>query len=118
MNTALEAGWDAVGYDLNHGLVEAANRHWGFKACKAGRLEEIEEAFAGAFDAVLTNQVFEHFQRPLETGMKLVGLLKAGGVLYIEVPNVRRPREWFQRGATLDPTAHWCHFQTATMKAH
>ena len=43
-------------------------------------------------------------------------LLKPGGVLLIDVPNVHQPQEWFSRGQTLDPTSHWCHFSTVTLR--
>jgi len=52
-----------------------------------------------------------------QDGRLLVRLLKAGGLLYVDVPNVNQPREWFQRGRTLDSTSHWCHFSTRTLGA-
>jgi 2-polyprenyl-3-methyl-5-hydroxy-6-metoxy-1,4-benzoquinol methylase len=117
VHEAIVRGWEAVGHDLNRGLVAAANRHWGFDALHTGPLEEFITQRPGPYDALLSNQVFEHLQRPLEVGEHLVRLLKPGGLLYLDVPNVRQPREWFQRGVTLDPTSHWCHFSSTTLPA-
>jgi 2-polyprenyl-3-methyl-5-hydroxy-6-metoxy-1,4-benzoquinol methylase len=115
VHTALHEGWDAIGYDLNGGLVAAANDHWQFSALQTGPLEEFYTKYTGAFDAIISYQVFEHLQEPLITGKRLFSLLKPGGILLIDVPNVFQPGEWFSKGRTLDPTAHWCHFSTATL---
>jgi len=115
---ALRAGWDATGLDLNQGLVEAANAHWGFHALRSGTLDEFGGAARPAlFDAVVTSQVFEHLQSPVTVGRQLVSLLRRGGVLYIDVPNVAQLAERLHRGRTLDPTAHWNHFSLTTLKA-
>ena len=113
---AVDEGWDAVGLDLNRGLVEAANSHWGFDAIVAGHLDQFAASNKGSFDAVMANQVLEHIQKPVDLGRTLVSLLKPSGVIYIDVPHVHCPAEWFNRGKTLDPTAHCNHFSTRTLR--
>ena len=112
---AIRLGWEAVGHDLNRGLVAAANRRWDFNALHSGSLDDFALAKEGSFDAVVSNQVFEHLCRPVETGRKLVSMLRPGGVLYLDVPNVGQFRERWKRGDTLDPTAHVNHFTPATL---
>ncbi len=115
VNEAKKAGWDAVGLDLNRGLVQAANAHWKFDALKSGFLDEFIASNQTSFDAIVSNQVFEHLQDPVKIGCQLVGLLKPGGCILIDVPNVFQLGEWRKRGQTLDPTSHWSHFSAKTL---
>ena len=117
VNTAIEMGWDAVGLDMNRGLVSAANQHWGFDALESGSLEEFFAGDHRYFDAIVSNQVFEHLQDPVKVGTMLVDRLKPGGVFLIDVPYVNQPQELMSRGKTLDPTSHWCHFSRKTIKS-
>lgn len=117
VHTACNEGWDATGYDLNAGLVEAANRHWNFNALQTGSLPEFYAANANRFDVIISFQVFEHLQEPLVVGRDLFRLLRPGGILLIDVPYVHQPGEWLSRGKTLDPTSHWCHFSIKTLSA-
>ena len=109
-------GWDAVGTDLNHGLVVHANGYWKFDALRPGSLEEFLTTRPSPFDAVVTSQVFEHLQDPVTIGRQLRQLLKPGGLLYIDVPNANQLKEWFHPGVTLNPTAHWNHFTVSTLR--
>jgi SAM-dependent methyltransferase len=109
------AGIDAVGLDLNQGQVEAANAHWKFDALRSVDLDVFVETRPEPFDGIVSNQVFEHLQSPLVTGLKLVSLLKPGGLIYLDVPYVYQPGEWLSRGKTLDPSSHWCHFSLRTL---
>jgi len=115
VHEAIHIGWDAVGLDLNEGLVAAANRHWGFEALFSGTIDEFAAGGHGLFDVIVSDQVFEHLQDPLGVGRTLVSLLRPGGVLYLDVPNARQPGEWSSRGSTLDPTSHWNHFTLETL---
>ena len=113
--TGLKEGWDAKGYDLNVAGMEEANRYWKTNVFEAGTFESYLDRYAGTFDAVIALQVFEHLAQPVELGKQVVKLLKKGGVLLIDVPNVRQLGEWRSKGSTLDPTAHLCHFSTRTL---
>lgn len=115
VKTAIDDGWNAIGYDLNTGLVEAANRHWKFNKLETGSLDAFYDRYPKTFDAIIAFQVFEHLQEPLVTGAKLASLLRPGGVLLVDVPYVHQPGELLNRGSTLDPTAHWCHFSIKTL---
>lgn len=119
VHEAHRQGWNAIGLDVNDGLVAAANAHWGFTALVSGSLDQMLASPPDPFDVIVTSQVFEHLQRPVEVGRQLVSLLKPGGLLYIDVPNVRQLGERLSlaRGRTLDPTAHWNHFSLTTLSA-
>lgn len=116
VDEAIRRGWDATGLDLNRGLSQAANRRWGFNALQGGSLEECISQGVQPFDAIISNQVFEHIRRPVETGKTLVSLLRQRGVIYIDVPNAGQVTELLHRGRTLDPTAHFNHFTIASLR--
>ena len=113
---ARSEGWDAMGTDLNRGLVTRANTFWRFDALYPGSLEEFLAVTREPFDAVVTSQVFEHLQDPIHMGRQLRRLLKPRGLLYIDVPNAYQLKEWVKPGTTLDPTAHWNHFTLPTLR--
>jgi SAM-dependent methyltransferase len=111
---AKDEGWSAVGVDLNEALIDAANVHWGFNDLYKMTLEELLKT-GWKFDAIYSNQVFEHLRRPVEVGVALTTLLAPGGLIYLEVPNANRIREFVSRGQTLDPTSHFNHFTVETL---
>jgi 2-polyprenyl-3-methyl-5-hydroxy-6-metoxy-1,4-benzoquinol methylase len=115
---AVESGWDAIGLDLNRGMVQAANERWKFDRLRTGFLEDFVNENKNPFDVIVSNQVFEHLQDPVGLGRTLVNsLLKPGGLILIDVPNAYQPQEVLSRGKTLDPTSHWCHFSRKTLSA-
>jgi SAM-dependent methyltransferase len=112
----LQRGHQALGHDLNAGLVAAANAHWKFNALHSGHLDDFFSTHPGPYGAIMANQVMEHIQRPGDVGRQIVSHLDAGGLFYVDVPYVHQPGEWFRRGRTLDPTSHWNHFSIRTLK--
>lgn len=142
--TSLSEGWDALGIDLNKGLIKAANRYWkgeclgrGWQGARmelgdklAGavmRFREIDRFFAASteafarenaesFDVVNSSQVLEHLVSPSRTISDLAKMLKRGGLFIADVPNIRCWRERMNRGSTLNPTAHLYYFDRSTMK--
>ncbi|MEW5724951.1 MAG: class I SAM-dependent methyltransferase [Thermodesulfobacteriota bacterium] len=85
LEVAREAGWDAVGLELNRKAVAHAREVLGLDV----REQVLEEAgFAPAtFDAVTMWGVIEHLKRPVETLREIVPLLKPGGVFLTFSPN-------------------------------
>jgi 2-polyprenyl-3-methyl-5-hydroxy-6-metoxy-1,4-benzoquinol methylase len=51
----------------------------------------------GRFDAVVATHVIEHFFEPVEAMRKMRRLLKPGGLLVLETPNIFRPKVGFRR---------------------
>ena len=142
--TALSEGWDAVGIDLNEGLIEAAGRYW--KGLPLGRgwgnarmesggrlaetvrrhreegrlfstsLHDLAKEHAGPYDIVNSSQVLEHLVSPMGTVALLAGMLRRGGWLVADVPNIRCWRERVRRGSSLDPTAHLYYFDLRSIR--
>ena len=78
------------GYDDVQGIelsLEACERAWG-RGLKVfhGTLDEFETD--QRFDMVFMSHVIEHVLDPVATVTKIASLLKPGGVLYLETPNV------------------------------
>ena len=51
----------------------------------------------GQFDAVVATHVIEHFFEPVDAMKKIHRLLKPGGLLVLETPNILRPKVGFHR---------------------
>jgi SAM-dependent methyltransferase len=67
-------GRQAYGLDIRHGSFDAVDLP------------------AGAFDLVTALRVLEHVEGPREDLVRIRTLLKPGGLLYLEVPDVWKPR--------------------------
>jgi 2-polyprenyl-3-methyl-5-hydroxy-6-metoxy-1,4-benzoquinol methylase len=84
VEAARDAGWDAVGLDLNPSAVEFG-RARGLDL-RAVALEDAGLA-PGSFDAVSLFDVLEHLLDPVRILRACVHLLKTGGILFLYVPN-------------------------------
>lgn len=104
---AKAAGFDVMGLELSRGLAEYVTRTYGIPVHQ-GLVED--PAFADErFDVILSSQVFEHLLDPQATLHTVRGHLNPGGLLLIEVPNLRDVREQLSRGRTMDD-AHLFYF--------
>lgn len=83
---AREAGWQVVGVDMDSNAVA--------KACELG-LEvyqgstEIFDAETASFDAITISHVIEHVHEPRELLFTAQRLLRPGGTLYLDTPNIQ-----------------------------
>ena len=107
--------WELEGIDFSEEAVRRC-REKGFRA-EATRIEDFESA-DGAFDAVITMQLLEHLDDPRAALARVAALLRPGGVLVLETPNVGgldyrlfRGRYW---GMYHFPR-HWNLFSTAAL---
>lgn len=92
-------GWEAVGQDVfeNAGWM-AKEFSIPVKICSVGKLKDIP---LGNFDLITAWHVLEHMHKPKELASTAGALLKSGGRLIIEVPNlsaverhIAGPRWW------------------------
>ena len=97
-------GAKVVGYDYGPALVEFG-RGLGMDL-RVGSIDDVE---GGEFDLIVLSHVVEHFLDPIGEVQKLAALLKDGGMVYIEVPNVRH----FCLGGLQN--AHNYYFSPATL---
>jgi 2-polyprenyl-3-methyl-5-hydroxy-6-metoxy-1,4-benzoquinol methylase len=89
---AKEAGFRVFGTEFSDQYAEVAKRAASAEHIYIGRLQEID--FGNKmFDAVSLWHVFEHLPDPLPTLVSLKGLVKPGGLISIEVPNVEQNRK-------------------------
>jgi SAM-dependent methyltransferase len=82
------ASWRLAGIEIGAGAARrAAGR--GFEV-RSGDFEEVSLAgWEESFDCALLHHVIEHVRRPREALRRLGGLLRPGGLLSIETPEVR-----------------------------
>ena len=85
LRSASDAGWRSCGCDPDPKSVERA-RKGGFEV-RLGGIESWADA-PGAFDAITLNHVIEHVHDPLAEIAQASRLLRPGGMIYIETPNV------------------------------
>lgn len=82
---ARDAGWVAVGLEPD-AQAAATARQRGFDV-QVGSLAELADAPA-SFDAITLNHVIEHVHQPAETLGAVFKLLRAGGSVHLETPNI------------------------------
>jgi 2-polyprenyl-3-methyl-5-hydroxy-6-metoxy-1,4-benzoquinol methylase len=113
---AREAGWEAAGIDFDAKAVAGARRR-GLDVSLGG-LESVADR-AGQYDAVTLSHVIEHLHDPAGALRTIRHILKPGGRLYVETPNLdsigRRlyGRHW--RG--LEPPRHLVLFNRPGLAA-
>lgn len=111
---ARSAGWDVVGVDLDPKAVEAACSQ-GLDV-RLGGVEELDPADE-QFDVITLAHVIEHVHHPVELLRACYRLLKPGGVLWIDTPNIASEGCWLF-GANwlhLDPPRHLVLFNLESM---
>lgn len=104
-----QAGFDAAGVEPNRGfqaysseMLRARVRH--------GGIEDV--ARMGIIDAVLLVHVIEHFGSPREALDRIHAMLRPGGLLYVECPNLAAP---FATRARLFHRAHTFNFTPSSL---
>jgi len=115
VHEAARAGWNAYGVELNSTRAEAANVYWGTDRILSWNLDTLKMHFGAYFDVINASQVFEHLTDPLGTARDLAALLKVGGILSLDVPNVGSFRYRLRGRAAFRPTAHLYHFSAKSL---
>lgn len=84
LREALQRGWDAKGIDPSRESIEYLRRTIG----DAGIRGTLEDCSPGErYDAVTMINVLDHLAEPWNDVTRAAGLLRAGGLLYMRVPN-------------------------------
>jgi SAM-dependent methyltransferase len=113
---AAAAGWEAVGLDTDPVAVDLARRR-GLQV-RAGRVEDLTDE-RESFDVVTCSHVIEHVHDPRQLLASIYGLLRPGGLLWLDTPNIgslghrRFGRHWLG----LDPPRHLVVFSAGALLA-
>lgn len=115
VEAARDAGWDAVGIDLNPSAIEFG-RARGLDL----RIAALEDAglAAESFDAVSLFDVLEHLLDPVRTLRASIRLLKAGGIIFLYVPNYDSASRLLMGSAAhfIWPTHHLNYYTPVTIR--
>jgi SAM-dependent methyltransferase len=79
-------GWDAEGCEPNHWMAEWGSRHYGIRIRKGDLLEQTYEM--GSFDVITLWDVIEHTTDPGAVLARCRELLRPGGVLVVNYPDI------------------------------
>ncbi len=111
----LSAGWDAYGVEVDREAAERARRIAGERVL-AGAFEP--GLFTpGSFDLITLGHVLEHLSSPSRALSEVAQLLKPGGWLAIEVPNMNslEARVLGGHAYQLELPRHFYHFTAETL---
>lgn len=115
VSAAAEAGYTAQGVEPSAAQARAAGDRG--LAVRHGTLADLASG-PETFDVVCAWHVLEHLPRPRDAVAQMRALLRPGGLLFLEVPNIgsiaatRRGTTW----AHLDPGAHVAHYDPSTVR--
>jgi len=110
-------GWQVAGVDFNEAAAVAAKKYYDIDVF-VGKIEDAPFAPA-AFDFIRMSHVIEHLPSVLDSMKHIASLLKPGGVIYIETPNIeafsfKQSREYWY---PLECPRHLFLFSPATLRA-
>jgi len=86
LQVAIARGWQAEGIDVAGEMVHHGREKIGLSVQHA-TLEQAKLDL-GAFDCIVLNHVLEHVRDPVAALRRVAGLLRPGGVVRVEVPNL------------------------------
>jgi len=109
-----DAGWQAVGIDADEKAVDVARRR-GLDA-RLGGIELFADE-AECFDAVTLSHVLEHLHDPARLLRAAHRLLKPGGVVFIDTPNIQScgARRWGVHWRGLETPRHLVIFSRSAL---
>lgn len=115
---AKESGWTAIGIDLDKNAVDVGRQKFKIDL-RWVRLEKAQFK-SESFDVVVLSHTFEHIPQPKKLINEIRRILKKGGILIMEVPNIEglpvkmqkiRGENWYG----FDPRHHLWHFSPQTI---
>jgi len=90
-------GWEVVAIEPDPRTIEHLRRVVGIEAVAADLLTLSSEDLDGTFDLITFNKVLEHVEDPVPLLAHARGLLKVGGVCYVELPDMEAATEGPER---------------------
>ena len=86
LSIAKKRGWEAYGLEPSANFARFASEEYGLNI-NSNPLEKAKDPDS-CFDAVVLNMVLEHISNPREFLAEVKRILRKGGLLFIEVPNM------------------------------
>jgi len=111
------SGWQVEGTDFSPEAARRASERLGGKTIHVGQIEHLDLG-SHQYDLVTLWDVLEHLYQPLDSLRRVHSLLKPGGVLIVNVPNLDSVeskllgRHW----GHLDIPRHLWHFTPSTLR--
>ncbi len=116
LHSAAHRGWKAVGTEVSEPAVRFARRQLGLRV-ELGDLLSLPPFEDGPFDVITLFDVIEHLSRPDRYVHRIHQLLRPGGLLYLETPNVRAlPRYLLGKRWSIFHGLHRYYFQPGTIE--
>jgi SAM-dependent methyltransferase len=115
LQVAREAGWQTFGVDFDHKAVSCA--HALDLNVLLGGIEQFSDK-ENFFDVITIGHVIEHVHDPKEVLMEVHRLLKPGGILWIETPNISSVGHsyWGRYWRGLEPPRHLVLFNYGSLR--
>ncbi|MGB2925067.1 MAG: class I SAM-dependent methyltransferase [Limnothrix sp.] len=117
LNIAQEKNWTIAGQELSSEAAISANQMLGHNCVQSGDLS-ILNLPAEFYDVVTIYHVIEHLISPIEMLQKIHKLVRPGGLVFVETPNIGglgakiQKEKWSQ----IMPPEHINYFQPASLK--
>ncbi len=87
LSQAKERGWRCTGLDSSPFAPKFARERFGLEDVHSGLIEDASFE-KGSFDVISMQHVIEHLYEPVSTMREVADLLKPGGLLYLETPDI------------------------------
>ncbi|MEP6898544.1 MAG: class I SAM-dependent methyltransferase [Rhodanobacter sp.] len=115
LSKARDAGWDVTGIDPDPKAALAATQRGLDVHC--GSIESMADR-SNSFDVVTLSHVLEHVHEPVDFMLAVGRLLKPGGLVYIDTPNIdsRGAKRWGKNWRGLEAPRHLVLFNLDGLK--
>lgn len=112
---ARDMGWQVEGVDFDPKAVEVAQSR-GLNVRQGGI--ELLENISDKYDVITLSHVIEHVHAPIDLLQSIYRMLKPGGMLWLETPNVRSlgHRKYKENWRGIEPPRHLVLFNCEILK--
>jgi len=111
---AKKRGWEVYGTEFTDNQLKYLNDK-GINTLKGKLTNESFEA--GMFDVIISSEVIEHINNPVEEMQHFYRLLRKGGLVYITTPNFNAIERFFLKGNynIIEYPEHLCYYTPKTI---
>lgn len=115
--SAADHGWQIEGIEISEVAAQQANQLLGKKCVHVGTVDTVK-LDNGTYDLVTSYHVIEHLLEPMVMLQRIYDLLRPGGVIFLETPNINslgakiKGANW----SHITPPEHITYFQPSSLK--